>query len=209
MNRHSIGVIFRVLVSIVAAVLLTACASQTNAVDELANKTDANVGLLSAQLRQMVRDNDELYDWRVANIAREARVTAQVRARFAGDLWLTKKVGDSSDLSLMEELEDWLRQADELATSVEDADKVRRAELAAAKQKIDAKTEPLGKVSSALSALAKRESAQERAKFMASFGKEVRDDVKKQLDDGAESSNAAKALLDHIKGAAAPASSPQ
>jgi len=199
----------RACLAVAASAVSAGCANRPDAVYELANKTDANVGLLAAQLHQIARDSDELYDKRAANIARQAQVTAQARGRLTADLWLTKKVGDGSDLTLMDDLKDWLSQADQLARSAQDADKTRREALAAAKERIDEKTVPLGKVSSALSALAKRETAEERAKLIAGFGKEVRDDVKKELDDGAASSNAAKALLDHIKGAAAPASSPQ
>lgn len=197
------------LLAAAAMVLLTGCASRPSAVYELANKTDANVGLLAAQLHQIAQDAKALYDRRATHIAQQARESAQARVRLTTDLWLTRKVGDGGDLALMDELEDWLTQADKLAADAEVADRARREEIAAAKVKMDEKTEPLGKASSALSALAQRESARERAKLIAGFGKEVRDDVKKQLDDGSASSNAAKALLDQVKHPTAPASSPQ
>lgn len=187
---------------------LAGCASTPDAVYELANKTDANVGLLSAQLHQIALDSSELYDRRASNIAWQASATAQMRIRFTTDLWLTRKVGDADDLALMGDLEDWLKQANDLAASAEEDDKTRRAQLAAGKVKIDEKAVPLGKVANALSALATRETAKERAKMIASFGKEVRNDLKKQLDDGSTSSNAAKALLVQAKVFAAPASAP-
>lgn len=185
---------------------LAGCANKPDAVYELASKTDANVGLLSAQLHQIARDSNELYDKRADNIARQWRATAQGRATLDADVWLTRKVGDGGDLAVMDDLKKSLHLSDEAVAAVESADKARREQLATAKVKIDEKTEPLGKVTSALGALASHESAQERAKLVAGFGKEVRDDVKKQLDDGTASSNAAKALVDKVKAASAPAS---
>lgn len=186
------------------AVLLTGCANRPDAVYELANKTDANVGLLTQQLHQIASDSSELYGKRVDNIARQAHVTSAGRAKLDADLWLTKKVGDGDDLVVMNDLKESLKLFSDAAASVESADKARRDQLAAARVKIDEITEPLGKVTSALTALAKQESTQERAKIVVAFGKEVREDVKKQLDDGSSSSNAAKALIDKIKAASVP-----
>jgi hypothetical protein len=184
---------------IAAFVLLGGCASTPEPVLQLAEKSSANAGVVSARLRQLADASDALYASRAANISHLHAVNANQRASLEYDLALTRKVGQDADLALMKDVQAWTAEVDKLFADAAGAEKTRRDELAAAQTKIDAKSQALQKVAQILSTLAQKESASDRARSLAAFATEVRDDVKKQLDDGSASATAAKKLLDHLK----------
>lgn len=184
---------------IAALACLGGCASTPEPVLQLAEKSSANAGVVSARLRQLADASDALYANRAANISHLHAVNASQRASLEYDLALTRKVGQEADLTLMKELQAWTAEVDQLFAAAAGAEKTRREELAAAQVKVDARSQALQKVAQILSSLAQKESAGERAKLLAAFAGEVRDDVKKQLEDGSVSSAAAKDLLDHLK----------
>ena len=66
--------------------------------------------------------------------------------------------------------------------------------------KIDTKAQALQKIAEFLSTLAKEETRAERVRALGKFASEVSKDVKKELDSGSESANAAKKLLDEVRG---------
>jgi hypothetical protein len=187
-------------IAVIAALAwLGGCASTPEPVLQLAEKSSANAGVVSARLRQLADASDALYANRAANISHLHAVNASQRASLEYDLALTRKVGQEADLALMKELQAWTAEVDKLFADAAGAEKTRREELAAAQVKIDTRSHALQKVAQTLSSLAQKESAGERAKLLAAFASEVRDDVKKQLEDGSASSAAAKDLLDHLK----------
>ena len=65
--------------------------------------------------------------------------------------------------------------------------------------RIDAKSPQLQRVAETLSALAKEDSASDRVQFLRKFVLEVRDDTRKNLQDGSDSAEAAQKLLDKIR----------
>ena len=184
---------------IAALACLGGCASTPEPVLQLADKSSANAGVVSARLRQLADASDALYASRAANISHLHAVSANQRASLNYDLALTRKVGQDADLALMKEMQTWTASVDQLFADAADAEKTRRDELAAKQVKIDTRSQALQKVAQTLSSLAKEDSTGERARLLAAFAGEVRDDVKKQLDDGSASSTAAKALLDQLK----------
>ena len=187
------------MAAIAALACLGGCASTPEPVLQLAEKSSANAGVVAARLRQLAEASDALYASRAANISHLHAVNASQRASLEYDLALTRKVGQDADLALMEDLQAWTAEVDKLFADAAGAEKLRRDELAAAQVKIDSKSQALQKVAQTLSSLAQKESAGERARLLAAFATEVRDDVKKQLDDGSASATAAKDLLDHLK----------
>ena len=191
----------RVLLIAAATTALGGCASTSEPVLQLAEKSSANAGVVSARLRQLGEASDALYANRAANVARLHAATATERAQLNYDLALIRKVGEDADLALMKELQDWIAQIDQLFAQAAQAEKTRRDELAAAQTHIDNRAQALQRVAQVLSSLAQKETAAERAKLLALFASEVREDVKKQLEDGSASSLAAKALLDQLKAA--------
>jgi hypothetical protein len=176
---------------------------------DLADKTSANVGIVSARLRQIAAESNRLYVSRTDRIVRMQNDNTDIRARLAYDKALTTKVGDRADLELIDDLQGWVKQVDEIYAQAADADKQRRDALLARQTKIDAKSPQLQKVAETLSALAKEDSTADRVKFLKTFVVEVRDDTRTNLKDGSESAKAAQDLLDKIRGKTPPLKSGQ
>jgi hypothetical protein len=176
---------------------------------DLADKTSANVGIVSARLRQIAAESNRLYASRTDRIVRMQNDNADIRARLAYDKALTTKVGERADLELIDDLQGWVKQVDEIYAQAADGEKQRRDALLARQTKIDAKSPQLQKVAETLSALAKQDSAADRVKFLKTFVVEVRDDTRTNLEDGSESAKAAQALLDKIRGKTPPLKSGQ
>ncbi len=183
-----------------AVLALSGCAGTPDSVHELAGVTSANVGVLGARLRQVADESNRLYARRVENVAQLHAENARARAEYAYDLALTKKAGDKDDLDLIGELESWVAEIDKIFADAAGAGKERREALLAGQVKIDTKTQTLQKIAESLSALAKEASRAERVAAFQKFASEVAKDVKKELDSGSDSANAAKKLLDEVRG---------
>lgn len=183
-----------------AVLALSGCASTPDSVHELAGVTSANVGVLGARLRQVTDESNRLYARRVENVAQLHADNARTRAEYSYDLALTKKSGDKDDLDLIEELEAWVAEVDKIFADSANAGKERREALLAGQVRIDTKTQALQKIAESLSALAREASRAERVKAFQKFASEVAKDVKKELDSGSDSANAAKKLLDEVRG---------
>jgi len=194
----------KIAATVVFVASLAGCAHTPDPVLELAEKSSANVGVVSARLRQLSDESDALFAQRAANVARLHSVNAVQRANLQYDMALTRKVGQEADLALMKDLQSWVEEVDKTLATAAGAERSRREELAAAQVKLDTKAKALQKVADVLTTLSHNESTSERVKLIKAFASEVRDDVKKQLDDGSASSNEAKALLDHLKASVTP-----
>jgi hypothetical protein len=180
---------------------LAGCATSAPVL-ELADKTSANVGVLSAQLRQLATESDQLYTQRVNNISQLAGVNARARAQLTYDLALTRKVGQQSDIDTANDLQAWKQEVDQIFADAASAEKQRHDELLGKQTRLDVKGQALQQVAAALSTLASKESPAERAQAIAKFATATRGDIKSDLDSGTQSAAEAKALLDQIKGKA-------
>jgi len=178
---------------------LVGCATSAPVL-ELADKTSANVGVLSARLRELATESDQLYTQRVNNISQLAGVNARSRAQLTYDLALTKKVGQQSDIDTADDLKAWRQQVDQIFAEAADAEKQRRDQLLGKQSKLDLQSQALQQVAETLAALASKESLAERAQLISRFATTTRDDIKNELDSGSQSAAQAKSLLDRIKG---------
>jgi hypothetical protein len=188
----------RIALALAAALLATGCATPPPVL-ALADKSSANAGIVSARLRQLAAESDRLYAARASNISTLHGTNTTQRAAFAYDVALTRKSGQEADLELVNDLQAWVKDVDVIFSAAAGAEIQRRDTLLAAQNKIDTRAAALQKIAETLAALGKEDSPAERASLLAKFATEVRDDVKKQLDDGSESSARAKVLLDEIK----------
>ena len=186
------------LVIICTAAGLAGCATSSPVLD-LADKTSANVGIIGARLRELAAESDRLYQQRVTNISQLAEVNARSRAELTYDEALTKKVGAQSELDTADDLKAWKDQVDQIFASAAGAEKQRRDELLGKQTRLDVKSQALQQVAETLAVLAQKESFADRAKVLSQFAATTRDDVKKGLDSGTQSANAANALLTQIK----------
>jgi outer membrane murein-binding lipoprotein Lpp len=183
---------------VIAALVLSGCATPAPVLD-LADKTSANVGVVSAQLRQLAVQSDKLYASRAQNVSRLQATNASSRAALAFDKALTEKVGQKADLDLIHDLQDWGKQVDDIFASAAGVEMEKQDAILARQVKIDAKSKALQDVAGKLSTLAAKESVTDRLLMIGSFSSAVRDDVSKGLEDGSGSAAEAKILLDHLK----------
>jgi outer membrane murein-binding lipoprotein Lpp len=183
---------------VIAALVLSGCATPAPVLD-LADKTSANVGIVSAQLRQLAVQSDKLYASRAQNVSRLQATNASSRAALAFDKALTEKVGQKADLDLIHDLQDWGKQVDDIFASAAGVEMEKQDAILARQVKIDAKSKALQDVAGKLSTLAAKESVTDRLLMIGSFSSAVRDDVSKGLEDGSGSAAEAKILLDHLK----------
>lgn len=192
------NICLKACVSVGAVILLFGCATP-DSVHQLAEVTSANVGVLGTRLNQLSEESDRLYARRAENVAHMHSVNEQSRARYLYDVALTEKSGDKKDLDLKKELEAWKAEVDNIFAAAVGAEQRRRDSLLAGEVKIDTKAKDLQKIAETLAVLAKEESREERIRALRKFASEVRDDVKKELDSGTASANAAKNLLDKVR----------
>jgi hypothetical protein len=178
--------------------MLAGCATPQPVLD-LAEKTSANVAVVSTRLRQISDESERLYAMRADNIARLRATNATARANLAYDTALTRKVGEQADVEMVADLQTWVKEVDDIFAAAADVEKQSREALLGRRLAIDTKSQALQKVAETLAALANKETFDERVRLLANFAAEVRDDLKKNLDDGSASSAQAKALLDQIR----------
>ena len=174
------------------------CATPQPVLD-LADKTSANVAIVSARLRQVSAESDRLYASRADNVSRLHGIIATQRAHLTYDQALTRKSGQGGDLELMTEMQAWTKQVDDIFAAAAQAEKERRDALTQGQTRIDTKTQILQQVAETLSALAARETVAERAQVLQKFASEVRDDIDKKLKEGTGSAADAKKLLDKLR----------
>ena len=178
--------------------LCTACASQP-AVLTLAEKTAANVGVISSQMGQLSNSSKAMAERRSANVAQLHAANTEMRARYKYDLELTNLAGHKDDLKLIENIEAW---GEKVAQFQVDRAKVAEAfqkELLATQSKIDTQSAALSEIAVALSGLAQKENSQERLTFMVGYTAEVVEQMDKRLQQDDDTAKRVNALLDKLK----------
>lgn len=193
------NVLLRILIVASVAAQLVGCSTPVPVL-ELAEKTAANAGILSTRMHQLAAESDSLYVNRVHNIEALISGVAEQRAAFDLDVLLTRRAGQQADLEMLDNIRRRRVETDAItAARGADAALERRKALLDAQVKHDTRTEALHSVAEKLTVLAKESSTEERAKLFTQFARAVRDDVRKQLDDGSAASKAAKELIDELK----------
>jgi hypothetical protein len=178
---------------------LSSCSTQ-RPVRDLAERTAANAGVISAQLGMLAQESSDLADQRAANVSRLHAANAQLRANYNYDVALTKRSGGQSNLNLIGLLESWGKEVDDIFKAAGDAERERKAAILATQKALDPKSESLGQIAQALATLAHEESGAQRATFLAGYARELAGEIKIQLEQSNKSSTAAKKLLADVKG---------
>jgi hypothetical protein len=178
--------------------VLSACSTR-QPVRDLAERTAANAGVISAQLKRLGQESSELADLRATNIARLHAANAQLRANYNYDVALTKRSGGESNLALIDLLETWRKEVDDIFRVAENADNERRAAILSTQTALDPKSESLAQVAQALATLAQEESNADRARFLAGYARQLDTEIKIQREQNNKSATEAKKLLDEVK----------
>lgn len=177
------------------AVVLGACASVPEPVNQLAERTGANAGVLGVQLAKLSRESKEIAEMRAQTIARLHAVNAELRAHYNLDVALSRKAGQAGDLELIDVMKEWHKEVEEIFRGVDEAEAARKAEILSHITSLDTKADALRAVADRLARIAEVEKPEDRARFLAGFVKEVRADVNRELEKDDAAANSAKALL--------------
>lgn len=178
--------------------LLSACATQ-GAVADLAERTAANAGVISAHLKRLAQESSSVAELRATNIARMHAANAQRRASYSYDVALTRKSGGASNLALIPDIEAWGKEIEAIFKAADDAEKERRAEVLATQTTLDTRSQALAQIAQGLAELAREERTRDRARFLGGYAQELAKEIQTQLDQNNKSAAAAKRLLTGIQ----------
>lgn len=189
----------------VTMLLLAGCQTPP-AVYELAEKSSSNAGVFQGHLAALSAQSASLAQQRAENVISLEEGTARLDAHLRRELYMQEQSRAAGDWAEVNQLLGRLIALRDQLIAIEQsaifASAQRRKELLSQQTQLETYKAALRQTATALSALAKRETTQERAKFLATFARAVRDDMKKALEDGDQTAIKAKALIDSIKGQA-------
>ena len=178
--------------------LLAACTTPSG-VRKLADKTAANVGIISTQLQRLEQNSRGIAEFRAANIAQLHAANTELRARYEYDVELTKKGSGEGFLGLIRQIKDWGDKVKEIFAKAKDMEAKHKEKILATQTKLENKSKALAEIAQALATLAKEDKLSDRVRFLKGYAK----DLKKELDTALEADNksaaAAKKLLEGAK----------
>ena len=156
--------------------------------------------LFRSHLADLAANSQQLAQRRADHIVAMEAFNAQLDAALQRELYMQQHARSGSEWnemkSLMDELaalrDDLLRIAQSARTLQAD----RRKELLAAQTSLETYKKALRDAAAALGALAHVQSDSESAKFVGTYSRDVRDEVKKALDADNKTAKAANALID-------------
>ena len=183
-----------------AALLMAGCTGSSSEVRRLAEKTGANVGVISAQLDRLEQNSREVAELRADNIARLHGANARLRARYEIDIELTRRSGGGANLGLVDQIRAWGDKVQAILAKAENAEAERKTQILATQTSLDTRKKALTKIAQGLAELANEEKAKDRVRFLSGFAKEVHAEFEKAVEADTRSAKAAKALLEKAKG---------
>jgi hypothetical protein len=185
-----------------AAVLLGGCQTPA-AVYELAEYTSANAGTLQHHLGATAAQSKALAGRRAEHVEAMDAFNARLDAYLRRELCMRQRSLSAADWAevskLMKELGALRDELIAIESSAATTAGARKKEVLATQKDLDAYQASLRDTANALNALAKQESASERAKFIGKFLGEVKADIDEALKKNDKAAVAAKAGLDKVK----------
>jgi len=179
--------------------VLAGCGGPPDEVLKLADKTAANVGTISAHLRQLSKNGQAMGELRASRIAALHQSNTKLRADYEYDVELVKKSGDGKNLALIADIENWTKKVDAIFKKAEGAAEARKKLVLETQTKIDTKSKALSEIAQSLAALAKKDKRKDRIRFLKGYAKDLKKELDKALDADNESAKAAKKLIDTAK----------
>ena len=149
-------------------------------------------------MEQLASASKQITERRAANIAQLHLANTRLRAEYIYDIELTKKSGDQANLKLIDTISAWAEQVETIFATTDAAESQRREEMLEATQALSTKSKVLRSIAQSLASLAEEESFQDRAKFLTGFAKQLKTDVKTQLEQGRNAATEARNELDKL-----------
>jgi hypothetical protein len=182
---------------LVLAGLLAACATPPE-VRELADKTAANVGTISAHLRRLDQNSREIAEFRADNIAQLHAANTELRAQYEYDVELTKEASGAGFLALIDKIKAWAEKVEAIFAKGQNSDAALKARILDTQMKLDAKSKALAEIAQSLATLAKEDKVSDRVRFLKGYAQDLKKELDTAIDADDKSADAAKKL---IKGA--------
>lgn len=155
-----------------ATLLLVACGSQKASRDLAANAA-VNTAQLAATLSQVAASERNVAKKRAKTLAAYDRAVRESKAALAFDLAITKKSGDSAAVALLDEIQQWIVEAEREA-AIEGGSAAEQEQALLAQQKdINTKAEALTAIAKFLNELAKKQGSFANAAFLKGYVEEV------------------------------------
>lgn len=183
---------------------LAACGTP-EPVRELASRTAANTAQVGNQLNNLNAASQTVAEARATNVARLKSTVREVRERHSLDLALTKKSGDSSSISVKNELETWILEARAAAhamtvdefkawqrTAPVDSFSADVKAIMDSLATLDTKSEQLKEVGKMLADLSEEDDLKARVQFLVAYVKEVHKEVEEKQAAAEEAAKKAK-----------------
>ncbi|MEO8020426.1 hypothetical protein [Polaromonas sp.] len=194
----------RSLTALTLSGLLALAACQTPpAVYELAEKSGSNAGVLQGHLAAVAAQSKTIASARADLIVSLEAHNARLAATLAREVYMQQHARPATEWAEIKALSGELTALrDDLVlieakSTILEAD--RRKELLATQTALNTYKAALRDTASALGSLAEKESASERAKFLAAFAREVRSDFKASLESNDATAQSASDLQAAIK----------
>lgn len=196
-----------------ATLLLVACESQ-KASRELAANAAVNTAQLAATLSQIAASERNVAKKRAKTLATYDRAVRESKAALAFDIAITKKSGDGDAIDFLDDIQQWIVEAERDA-AVEGGSAAEREQAIMAQQKdINIKAEAMTAIAKYLNDLAKKQGSFTSAEFLAGYAEEVYsllkanedavDDAEAGTDTAAANIDAAAATLPEASSAVTP-----
>lgn len=194
MKRDSTALVLCILL----AGLLAACTTPSE-VRKLADKTAANVGMISVQLQRLERNSRDIAEFRAANIAQLHAANTELRARYEYDVELTKKASGEEFLGLIDQIRVWAEKVQEIFAKGQNADAELKTQILATQTKLDTQSKALAEIAQALATLAKEDKLSDRVRFLKGYAKDLKKELDTALEADDETAKAAKELIEGAK----------
>ena len=155
-----------------AMLLLVACGSQKASRDLAANAA-VNTAQLAATLSQVAANERNVAKKRAKTLAAYDRAVRESKAALAFDLAITKKSGNSDAVDLLDEIQQWIVEAEREA-AVEGGSAADQEQALLAQQKdINTKAEALAAIAKSLNELATKQGSFASAAFLTGYAEQV------------------------------------
>ncbi len=186
------------VLSVLLGGLLVAC-STPSGVRNLADKTAANVGIISTHLQRLEQNSRDIAEFRAANIAQLHAANTELRARYEYDVELTKKANGGGFLGLIRQIEEWGDKVKEIFATAEKAEAALKTQILATQTELDTKSKALAEIAQALATLAKEDKLSDRVRFLKGYAKDLKKELDTALEADDKSAAAAKKLIEGAK----------
>lgn len=164
---------------IALALSFDAASAAPDAPAELAGVTAKNIAMVSSALAAHQKGLNDIATTRAAHIVSVNRLSTDARQQSDREVAILKQTGGAEIVKVFEALCEHGDRAALVSGQTEAAEAAAKADIATAYTPLAIATDKLDRAAKTLAVLAKQQTAQDRAKYLLQFAKDVRDESAK------------------------------